>query len=40
LKKSLSISLPAKSQSGDVRAVAFLSRSDTMQVIGADQSLF
>lgn len=39
-KKSLSVSLPAKSQSGDVRAVAFLSRSDTMQVIGADQFLF
>ncbi|MBV9302467.1 MAG: DUF1223 domain-containing protein [Acidobacteriaceae bacterium] len=39
-KKSLSVSLPAKSQSGDVRVIAFVRRTDTMQVIGADQSVF
>ncbi len=39
-KKSISVSLPAKSQPGDVRVIAFLRRSDTMQVVGADQFVF
>ncbi len=38
--KSLSIELPAKSQSGDLRVIAFVGKSDTMQVIGADQLVF
>ncbi|MBV9296493.1 MAG: DUF1223 domain-containing protein [Acidobacteriaceae bacterium] len=39
-KKSLSVSLPANSEAGDLRVIAFLRRSDTMQVIGADQIVF
>ena len=38
--KSLSIELPPKSQAGDLRVIAFVRRSDTMQVIGADQLVF
>ncbi len=38
--KSLSIELPAKSQAGDLRVIAFVRKSDTMQVIGADQLVF
>lgn len=39
-QKSLSVSLPAKSIAGDSRAIVFARRSDTMQVIGADQIVF
>ncbi len=38
--KSLSIDLPTKSQVGDLRVIAFVRKSDTMQVIGADQLVF
>lgn len=38
--KSLSVSLATNSQPGDVRVIAFVRRSDTMQVIGADQGVF
>ncbi len=38
--KSLSIELPAKSQAGDLRVIAFVRKSDTMQVIGADELVF
>jgi hypothetical protein len=38
--KSLSIELPAHSQPGDLRVIVFVRRSDTMQVIGADQLVF
>ena len=38
--KSLSLDLPAKSQAGDLRAVAFVRRSDTMQVVGGDEIVF
>ena len=39
-KRSFSVSLPANSKSGDARAIAFVRRSDNMQVIGADQVVF
>jgi hypothetical protein len=39
-QKSLSVSLPAKSTAGDSRAIVFVRRADTMQVIGADQIVF
>jgi hypothetical protein len=38
--KSLSIELPAKWQAGDLRVIVFVRKSDTMQVIGADQVVF
>ena len=38
--KALSIELPSKSQTGDLRVIAFVRKSDTMQVIGADQLIF
>ncbi|MBV9612522.1 MAG: DUF1223 domain-containing protein [Acidobacteriaceae bacterium] len=38
--KSVSIDLPAKSEAGDLRVIAFVRRSDTLQVIGADQLVF
>lgn len=38
--KSLSIELPAKSQPGGLRVIAFVRKTDTMQVIGADQLVF
>jgi hypothetical protein len=38
--KSLAIDLPSKSQVGDLRVIAFVRRSDTMQIIGADQLVF
>ncbi len=38
--KSFSIALPANSQTGDLRVIAFVRKSDTMQVIGADQFVF
>jgi hypothetical protein len=39
-QKSVSVSLPGKSTAGDSRAIVFARRSDTMQVIGADQIVF
>jgi hypothetical protein len=38
--KSFSIELPSNSQAGDLRVIAFVRKSDTMQVIGADQRVF
>jgi hypothetical protein len=38
--KSLSIELPSNSQAGDLRVIAFVRKSDTMQVIGADELVF
>lgn len=38
--KSLSIDLPSKSQAGDLRVIAFIRKSDTLQVIGADELVF
>ena len=38
--KSVSIELPPKSQAGDLRVIAFVRKSDTLQVIGADQIVF
>lgn len=38
--KSLLIDLPSKSQPGDLRVIAFVRKSDTLQVLGADQLVF
>ncbi|MBV9407071.1 MAG: DUF1223 domain-containing protein, partial [Acidobacteriaceae bacterium] len=38
--KSISIDLPAKSQAGDLRVIAFVRNAGTMQVIGADQAVY
>lgn len=38
--KTLSIPLPAKSQAGDIRVIAYVRKSESLQVIGADQITF
>jgi hypothetical protein len=38
--KSLSIDIPSKSQPGDLRVIAFVRKSDNLQVIGADELVF
>jgi hypothetical protein len=37
---SVSIDLPATSKAGDLRVIAFVRKSDTMQVVGVDQVVF